>query len=176
MEFCAGLPAPARAAYEAGPTGFWLARADGGRDRVRGGGPGQDRAPSAGSGQDRSPGRGAARASADDRWAGRVAYQARDLAPIYERLRAYPSVGPFLAFRFAIDLSYSELIDAGEDEFVVARLLSSRSGLLWTEPAEPAVSSPSRPGRAYARLARPDTATRLAQPTPGTNPVRIARS
>ncbi len=27
VEFCAGLPAPARVAYEAGPTGFTLARA-----------------------------------------------------------------------------------------------------------------------------------------------------
>jgi transposase len=27
VEFCAGLPAPVRVAYEAGPTGFGLARA-----------------------------------------------------------------------------------------------------------------------------------------------------
>lgn len=27
VEFCAGLPAPVRVAYEAGPTGFALARA-----------------------------------------------------------------------------------------------------------------------------------------------------
>lgn len=45
---------------------------------------------------------------------------ARDLAPVYERLRSYPSVGPFLAFQFTIDLNYSEVMDAGEDEFVVA--------------------------------------------------------
>jgi alpha-glutamyl/putrescinyl thymine pyrophosphorylase clade 1 len=49
-----------------------------------------------------------------------VADGAHDLAPVYERLRSYPSVGPFLAFQFAIDLNYSELIDAGEDQFVIA--------------------------------------------------------
>lgn len=49
-----------------------------------------------------------------------LATDARDLAPVYVRLRSYPSVGPFLAFQFTIDLNYSELIDAGEDEFVVA--------------------------------------------------------
>ena len=27
MQFCAGLPGPVRVAYEAGPTGFGLARA-----------------------------------------------------------------------------------------------------------------------------------------------------
>ena len=44
----------------------------------------------------------------------------RDLAPVYERLSSYPSVGPFLAFQFTIDLNYSEVMDAGEDAFVVA--------------------------------------------------------
>jgi hypothetical protein len=45
---------------------------------------------------------------------------ARALRPVYEQLRSYPSVGPFLAFQFTIDLNYSDLIDAGEDDFVVA--------------------------------------------------------
>jgi 5-hmdU DNA kinase-like protein len=49
-----------------------------------------------------------------------LATGARDLAPVYERLRSYPSIGPFLAFQFTIDLNYSEVIDAGEDAFVVA--------------------------------------------------------
>lgn len=49
-----------------------------------------------------------------------LACGARDLAPVYERLRSYPSIGPFLAFQFTIDLNYSELIEAGEDQFVVA--------------------------------------------------------
>ena len=66
--FCARLPAPVRVAYEAGPTGFELARAlDGGRGRLRGGGAGEDRASRAGSRQDRPAGRRAARAAADDR-------------------------------------------------------------------------------------------------------------
>jgi hypothetical protein len=43
--FCARLAAPVRVAYEAGPTGFELARALGqGRDRLRGRGAGEDRA------------------------------------------------------------------------------------------------------------------------------------
>lgn len=35
-------------------------------------------------------------------------------------LRAYPGLGPFLAFQYAIDLNYSTLLDFDEDEFVVA--------------------------------------------------------
>jgi hypothetical protein len=42
------------------------------------------------------------------------------LENVYERLRSYPSIGRFLAFQFTIDLNYSNLIDASEDEFVVA--------------------------------------------------------
>ncbi|MCC6336079.1 MAG: hypothetical protein IT380_19085 [Myxococcales bacterium] len=38
----------------------------------------------------------------------------------FELLRAYPSLGDFLAFQFAIDLNYSELTDFSEMEFVVA--------------------------------------------------------
>jgi hypothetical protein len=49
-----------------------------------------------------------------------LAASTRDLAPIYERLRSYPSMGPFLAFQFTIDLNYSQIIGADEDKFVVA--------------------------------------------------------
>lgn len=49
-----------------------------------------------------------------------LASGARNLAPIYERLSAYPSIGPFLAFQFTIDLNYSQVMDAAEDDFVVA--------------------------------------------------------
>jgi hypothetical protein len=42
------------------------------------------------------------------------------LESVYKGLRSYPSIGRFLAFQFAIDLNYSELIDASEGEFVVA--------------------------------------------------------
>jgi hypothetical protein len=49
-----------------------------------------------------------------------LAASTQDLAPVYERLRSYPSMGPFLAFQFTIDLNYSEVIGADEDKFVVA--------------------------------------------------------
>ena len=42
------------------------------------------------------------------------------LERVYERLRSYPSIGRFLAFQFAIDLNYSDAMEASEDEFVVA--------------------------------------------------------
>jgi hypothetical protein len=45
---------------------------------------------------------------------------ARSLREVFEILRAYPSLGDFLAFQFTIDLNYSEMIDFSEMEFVVA--------------------------------------------------------
>jgi hypothetical protein len=42
------------------------------------------------------------------------------LQAVYEALRGYPSLGPFLAFQFAIDLNYSELVNFSEMDFVVA--------------------------------------------------------
>lgn len=45
--------------------------------------------------------------------------ECRDLQSVYERLLAYPSVGPFLAFQFAIDLNYSPLVNFSEMDFVV---------------------------------------------------------
>lgn len=45
---------------------------------------------------------------------------ANALDPLYERLRSYPSMGPFLAFQFSVDLNYSALMDADESTFVVA--------------------------------------------------------
>jgi len=44
----------------------------------------------------------------------------RSLRGAFELLRSYPSLGDFLAFQFAIDINYSELIDFSEMEFVVA--------------------------------------------------------
>ncbi len=44
----------------------------------------------------------------------------RSLKQVYETLLGYPSLGPFLAFQFTIDLNYSELIDFPESDFVVA--------------------------------------------------------
>jgi hypothetical protein len=46
--FCAGLAGPVRVAYEAGPTGFALARAAGRRRGLCDRGAGQGRAPGAG--------------------------------------------------------------------------------------------------------------------------------
>jgi hypothetical protein len=45
---------------------------------------------------------------------------ARSLEAVYQLLRGYPSLGDFLAFQFAIDLNYSELINFSEMDFVVA--------------------------------------------------------
>ena len=44
----------------------------------------------------------------------------RSLEELYETLLAYPTLGTFLAFQFAIDLNYSELCDFDEMSFVAA--------------------------------------------------------
>jgi hypothetical protein len=46
--------------------------------------------------------------------------QAQSLRSVYERILAYPGLGPFLAFQYAIDLNYSTLLDFDEGDFVVA--------------------------------------------------------
>lgn len=46
--------------------------------------------------------------------------RARSLKEVFEILRRYPSLGDFLAFQFAIDLNYSEIVDFSEMDFVVA--------------------------------------------------------
>jgi hypothetical protein len=46
--------------------------------------------------------------------------KAPSLAAVYESLVRYPSLGPFLAFQYAIDLNYSDLLDFNENDFVVA--------------------------------------------------------
>jgi hypothetical protein len=55
VEFCAALPGPVRVSYEAGPTGFGLARALERRRRVCDCGAGQDRSAGERSREDRSP-------------------------------------------------------------------------------------------------------------------------
>lgn len=45
---------------------------------------------------------------------------AKTLKELYEILLAYPTLGSFLAFQFAIDINYSELCDFSEMSFVVA--------------------------------------------------------
>jgi len=44
----------------------------------------------------------------------------KNLRELYELLLNYPTLGPFLAFQFAIDINYSELCDFSEMSFVVA--------------------------------------------------------
>jgi hypothetical protein len=46
--------------------------------------------------------------------------RARSLATVFTLLRAYPGIGDFLAFQFAIDLNYSSALDFSENQFVVA--------------------------------------------------------
>lgn len=53
---------------------------------------------------------------------------ARSLREVFQILRAYPSLGDFLAFQFTIDLNYSELTRFEESEFVVAGP-GARSGI-----------------------------------------------
>ena len=38
----------------------------------------------------------------------------------YREIRAYPGLGPFLAFQYTIDLNYSSLMNFDEADFVVA--------------------------------------------------------
>lgn len=45
---------------------------------------------------------------------------ARSLRDVYEQILAYPGLGRFLAFQYAIDLNYSNLLDFDEQDFVVA--------------------------------------------------------
>lgn len=55
----------------------------------------------------------------DDRLPDRLR-QAQDLSSVYEGLRRYPGLGPFLAFQYAIDLNYSSIMSFDEGGFVVA--------------------------------------------------------
>lgn len=54
-----------------------------------------------------------------DGLAARIA-RAGSLQDVYETLLSYRSLGPFLAFQFAIDLNYSTAVDFSEMDFVVA--------------------------------------------------------
>ncbi len=45
---------------------------------------------------------------------------ARSLQQVYGVLKDLPSIGPFLAFQFAIDLNYSTMLDFSEMDFIVA--------------------------------------------------------
>jgi hypothetical protein len=63
---------------------------------------------------------------------------ASSLGAVYESLRSYPTLGPFLAFQLTIDLNYSPVMNFDEMTFVVpgpgardgiAKCFSSRGGL-----------------------------------------------
>ncbi|HEU5160089.1 MAG TPA: nucleotide kinase domain-containing protein [Streptosporangiaceae bacterium] len=45
--------------------------------------------------------------------------EATDLHVVYDRLLELPSLGPFLAYQYAIDLAYSPVVHADETRFVV---------------------------------------------------------
>lgn len=53
-----------------------------------------------------------------DRLADRLA-QTRTMQEGFEKLRAYPTIGDFLAYQFITDINYSELTDFSEMDFVV---------------------------------------------------------
>lgn len=55
----------------------------------------------------------------EDGMPGRVA-SARSLEEVFALLLAYPGLGRFLAFQFAIDLNYSSLLGFDEQDFVIA--------------------------------------------------------
>ena len=55
----------------------------------------------------------------DENLSSRLA-RAHSLGEVYELILAYPGLGPFLAFQYAIDLNYSSLLHFPEAEFVVA--------------------------------------------------------
>ena len=46
--------------------------------------------------------------------------ESKSLANAYDALIAYPTLGPFLAFQYAIDLNYTTLMNHSEQDFVVA--------------------------------------------------------
>ena len=46
--------------------------------------------------------------------------ESKSLAEAYDLVLSYPTLGPFLAFQYVIDLNYSTLMDHSEREFVVA--------------------------------------------------------
>jgi hypothetical protein len=53
---------------------------------------------------------------------------AKSLEEVYLILRSFPSIGNFLAFQFAIDLNYSEIVNFSEMDYVVAGP-GARSGI-----------------------------------------------
>jgi hypothetical protein len=52
---------------------------------------------------------------------GKIA-EAQSLESVFRILRSYPLIGDFLAYQYAIDINYSEVINFSESEFVAAGL------------------------------------------------------
>jgi hypothetical protein len=50
----------------------------------------------------------------------RAVARARSLEDVYEVLRSFPLIGPFMAYQLAIDINYSELLNVSENDFTVA--------------------------------------------------------
>jgi len=63
----------------------------------------------------------------DDRCWERVV-RAKTFSDVFEELSKYKTFGPFLAYQYAIDLNYSEIINFSEMDFVVAGL-GARDGI-----------------------------------------------
>ena len=55
----------------------------------------------------------------DDNLPGRLG-ETKSLAEAYDLLLSYPTLGPFLAFQYAVDLNYTTLMNHSERDFVVA--------------------------------------------------------
>lgn len=55
----------------------------------------------------------------NDGLAGKIE-QSASLESVYDLLKVYPGLGPFLCFQYAIDLNYSNIVDFSEQDFVVA--------------------------------------------------------
>ena len=60
-----------------------------------------------------------------DRLAERLA-QTHTMQEGFEKLRAYPTIGDFLAYQFITDINYSELTDFSEMDFVNTRPRGAR--------------------------------------------------
>jgi len=84
--------------------------------------------------------------------------QAASVGELYEALRRYPLIGPFMAYQLAIDINYSELCDFDENEDVVAgpgalrgiaKCFSDRGG--W-DPARVISWTTERQGEEFERL------------------------
>lgn len=54
-----------------------------------------------------------------DRLPARLHQENPPLSDVFETILAYPGIGNFLAYQYAIDLNYSPLINRSEDEFVM---------------------------------------------------------